>query len=238
MSLLALIGKNRGRLNADLGRTDKFWYVTATSYSLYQSLLPILRQHARGRLLDAGAGYLQYRHVLQPMVTSYESLDYDNGSAELDHVGDVQNLISIPAESYDTVFCNQVLEHVPSPWRAVPEMHRILRNGGKVIISVPHLSRLHDEPFDFYRYTGYALTHLLKESGFKDIAVVPSGGLFCFLFNQFSTVLLGVVWSVPVLCEIVFFVNKWLAVIPIVWLENRSDRRTKFPLNYIAVGTK
>ena len=45
--------------------------------------------------------------------------------------------LDLPDESVDIVFCNHVLEHVTDHSRALSELHRIIRKGGRLIISFP-----------------------------------------------------------------------------------------------------
>jgi len=45
--------------------------------------------------------------------------------------------IDIPDDSFDMVICNHVLEHVSSYGKALSELHRVLKPGGKLIISFP-----------------------------------------------------------------------------------------------------
>lgn len=52
----------------------------------------------------------------------------------------------LPAESFDVVVANEVLEHVDEELRALDEMHRLLRRGGTLILTVPHAGLL--EPLD------------------------------------------------------------------------------------------
>lgn len=46
--------------------------------------------------------------------------------------------IECPSEYFDTIYSTDVLEHVYWPRRAVKEMHRILKIGGLVLLSVPY----------------------------------------------------------------------------------------------------
>ena len=45
--------------------------------------------------------------------------------------------LDLPSESEDIIFCNHVLEHVSDPLKALSELHRVLRKGGRLIISFP-----------------------------------------------------------------------------------------------------
>lgn len=43
-------------------------------------------------------------------------------------------------EAYDTIFCEDVLEHLSDFEGCMRELHRVLKKGGKLFISVPHFS--------------------------------------------------------------------------------------------------
>lgn len=86
--------------------------------------------------------------------------------------------IPLNDNSVDIVLCNQVLEHVTDPVKSVREIHRILRSGGYFMGSVPHVSPIHLEPYDFRRYTSLGVEHLLKKEGFSEIVIEGSGGVF------------------------------------------------------------
>lgn len=49
-----------------------------------------------------------------------------------------------PDGSVDVVVCNQVLEHLKNVWLPMSEMHRVLRPGGRAVLSVPNLASLHN----------------------------------------------------------------------------------------------
>ena len=126
------------------------------------------------RVLDVGAGDAPYREI-------FESFDYvTNYWAGTEHVPDRPYDIVAPAHalpvedgSFDAVVCTQVLEHLPEPWVAVEEFHRVLAPGGRVVITAPLTWFLHELPHDYYRFTAYGLAHLLSRAGFQDIDVQP-----------------------------------------------------------------
>ena len=67
--------------------------------------------------------------------------------------------------SFETVFSSQVLEHVPEPWRMVEDMARVLKPGGHLILTAPHIWGLHEVPHDYFRFTSYGLQHLARRAG-------------------------------------------------------------------------
>ena len=66
---------------------------------------------------------------------------------------------------YDLVICEQVLEHVADPLRAVSTLRELCRDDGHVLVSTPFLLRLHGSPDDFWRFTPNGLATLLKSQG-------------------------------------------------------------------------
>ena len=171
-------------------------------------------------------------------MTLYHTLEMQPRSEDVTYVGDVQDMPMVAADSYDTAVCLETLEHVPEPWRAVGEIYRILAPGGKVILSVPHLSRLHDAPHDYYRYTAYGVRHLLESNGFAVLALERKGGLFAFLGHQASNAFLSALWGVKGLRRAAWFLNKWLITLPCAALDGVFSKGDVFALGFVAVGQK
>ena len=74
---------------------------------------------------------------------------------------DVQDLSDYPADAYDFVVLDEILEHVARPWVAVHEVHRILKPGGCLITSSPFMIAEHKVPMDYWRFTKDGLRVLL-----------------------------------------------------------------------------
>lgn len=86
----------------------------------------------------------------------------------IDQLMDV-NSIPYRDNSFDLVVCTNVLEHVPTPRRAIGEMHRCLKAGGALFLVVPFLFPVHDIPHDYFRFTEYALLDLLHDWSVVDV---------------------------------------------------------------------
>ena len=70
--------------------------------------------------------------------------------------------MSFRDKSLDGVICSEVLEHVPNYQAALDEIARVLRPGGKLLITSPFVFPLHGPP-DFWRFTPEAFQLLLRE---------------------------------------------------------------------------
>lgn len=100
-------------------------------------------------------------------------------SAAPDIVCDAEQL-TLEDASFDAVLCIEVMEHTTSPPALLSEIRRVLKPGGKLLLTVPFVFEIHDER-DYYRFTRMGLEHLLAE--FSEVSIEPNGGVFCVLFH-------------------------------------------------------
>jgi len=85
-------------------------------------------------------------------------------------VADIHNL-PFEDNSADAVICESSLEHLKSPEKAVKEMHRVLKPGGLIYISVPFIVGFHASADDYYRWTMPGLRELLKDFEEKESGI-------------------------------------------------------------------
>ena len=142
-------------------------------------------------LLDAGAGESAYKQLFSRQ--RYIAIDAAIGEAawnygNLDVVGTLAEL-PFADQSLDAVVCTQTLEHVENPYESVAEFHRILRPGGRLFLTVPFAHAEHQIPYDYFRYTSYALTSMCANAGFVEIRVEPFGGMFTRMAYELPSVL-------------------------------------------------
>jgi SAM-dependent methyltransferase len=228
--------KERGRAASDYyaGR-EEYFSLSPAGLTLLRALKPLVKEHCRGRVLDAGAGRGDNRDMLMQHAKEYVGMDVSQSTAT-SVVGDAQCL-PLTDTSFDTVFCSQVLEHVPRPWNALAEMKRVLKPGGHLILTVPHISWLHNEPHDYYRYTKHGLRFLLNQAGFEEVKMKPAGGLLSLLGHIPATVLMNLTYGVPVLHPLVRVLNRfWVSVVSA--LDESVEKKKIFALNYVCVFRK
>ena len=232
MGLLNAIKENSRRVSDAVAGSADYYELATTNLSLLRALGPLYAEHVRGRVLDAGAGRQAYRALIEPHAERYESLDLDNA----DHVGD---LLAIPLldGAFDTVVCTQVIQHVPDPGLALREIARVLRPGGRLILSAPHLVWLHNEPHDYFRFTVHGLRRLIEEAGLRPLRIEPVGGLVCFLAYAPSTLLLAALWPVRPLFRLALLANR-LFIRAALLADRFVGARRLYPTNYVVVAEK
>ncbi|HEX6828169.1 MAG TPA: methyltransferase domain-containing protein [Burkholderiales bacterium] len=69
--------------------------------------------------------------------------------------------------SVDAIYCEAVLEHLYAPGRAVEEMRRVLRPGGKVFACTPFLQAYHGYPHHYQNFTLTGHQRLFSDRGFR-----------------------------------------------------------------------
>jgi len=135
----------------------------------------------RGTVLDVGAGTVaRYRHYFK--YEKYIRMDVKQEEG-IDVVGSVES-IPFPDNTFDSVICTQVLEHVVHPERAMSELNRVLRSGGMLLLTIPQACELHEEPNDFSRFTKYWIEQMAQEFGLEVELLMARGGMFSMI-SQF-----------------------------------------------------
>lgn len=122
----------------------------------------------RHSLLDLGCGQKPYRELYGAYIKKSFGLDMpttQHGMQAIDVQGRGTELPFID-QTFDLVFCTEVMEHVAEPKRMLEEIYRVLKPGGHLILTTPFLVPVHEAPYDFYRYTPYGLQHLVKQASF------------------------------------------------------------------------
>ena len=147
------------------------------------------RSPRRGEAVDVGAGGGPYRALLDRAGYTTRTLDIAPGPG-VDIVGQAEST-GLADASVDLVICTQVLEHARTPWLAMREFARILRPGGSVLFSVPHIWFHHPHPHDYWRMTVEGVVALCEEGDLQVVDVKAQGGSAAALFQAFNFLLYG-----------------------------------------------
>ena len=183
--------------------------------------LNFIKPYLIGKVLDIGCADCYLKKLVNNK-DQYIGLDYPKTTSEMYHTvptvyGDAHAL-SFSDSTVDSVALLDVLEHLHTPESCIAEIQRALKPDGFFILQVPFLYPIHDAPYDFHRWTEYALSQLLENNGFKIDSRFSQGSTpntFSLLTNiglsKITLDLIGVskifVIFVPIVLILIFLIN-------------------------------
>jgi SAM-dependent methyltransferase len=199
-----------------------------------------LKIHAKGFLLDLGCGKVPFYQSYKNYITDNICVDWDNSlhpNLFVDYSMDLNIPLLLGNDEFDTIILSDVLEHISNPEQLWSEMFRVLKPGGTLIINVPFLYQVHEQPYDYFRYTRYALELFADNAGFKIIQIEETGGLPEVLTDLIAK---GVK-HVPVLgISLALFFQKVTSIFIKTNFGKRISKLTSknFPLGYFLIAKK
>jgi SAM-dependent methyltransferase len=120
-------------------------------------------------------------------VNTYTGLDYATEVSEKNELmaADVFYdgvTIPFPDNHFDSVFSSEVLEHVFNPDVILPEIYRVMKPGANLLLTCPFFWPEHEQPYDYARYSSFALKHLMQKHGFEVVHYEKTGSYWeCLL---------------------------------------------------------
>lgn len=156
----------RLRLSPSLGDPD---------YLIFKLRRPIIEKWCaaigEGDLvvLDIGGRIQPYRPLLQASVKHYFAVDLMlEGLVDVVATGE-----RLPFRNgcCDLVLCNDTLQYIPNPAPVLNEIHRVLRTGGRLILSTRGSYPVHHD--EYWRFLPNALRHLTY--AFSKVEIAPEG---------------------------------------------------------------
>lgn len=132
------------------------------------------------RVLDYGCGGSPYRSLFGDC--TYHRADL-RGTDSIDFEFGPELRLPPEAGGYDCVLSTQVLEHVENPKVYLQECYRVLRPGGRLILTTHGLFEDHGCPYDYWRWTVYGLQQDVEAAGLtvqkmQKLTTGPRGALF------------------------------------------------------------
>jgi SAM-dependent methyltransferase len=151
-------------------------------------------------MLNVGSHTAEFRSKTQPWIDRYlfrpfaergrkvVHTDIQNADG-VDLVGDLtdpQFLSSVRAMKFRSVFCNNLLEHVPGPEKICHAMAAAVEPGGYLLISVPHRFPYHPDPLDtMFRPSPEELAKLFPKTEIVTHQKLTCGNLSTYAFSRF-----------------------------------------------------
>jgi len=178
--------------------------ITASNYLSRKGIDESIRTFGKGfseeaKVIDIGCGDKPYARYFR---CQYYGLDVANNS-KADYVGDILNN-QLSDATYDGIVMTQVLEHVEDAQKAIDEVERLLKPGGRAFISAPFCMRVHETPIssdiakynnfnknihpiwqrDYWRFSKYGLIVLCKN--FTRVEINETTGYLCTILQMIN----------------------------------------------------
>ncbi|HKW14415.1 MAG TPA: class I SAM-dependent methyltransferase [Candidatus Krumholzibacteria bacterium] len=188
-----------------------------------------LGTYARGHLLDLGCGEAPLYGVYRALVTNITCVDWAgslHATRHADVLADLNETCPLPDETFDTILCTDVIEHLKHPERLFMDAARMLRSGGHLILGTPYLYPLHELPHDYFRSSASALEMMARDARLTVVELRPYGSYRHVLGMMLAKKL----QHIPLVRSLV----------PRLALMRRRHVRvtTAFPLGYLVVASK
>jgi SAM-dependent methyltransferase len=154
----------------------------------YTQFIP---KYCHGRLVDVGCGQLPFYGFYRDYVQDVTAVDWFNSVNMNEHIDVFADLNKPPVpglenDSFDCAILSDVLEHIFEPRLLIGEIARILKPGGCLLMNVPFYYYIHEMPYDFHRYTEFALQRYFEEGGFDIVHLQRIGGVGACLISLTS----------------------------------------------------
>ena len=154
-----------------------------SGYILRKKLLRAICRHSKymnGKMMDFGCGAKPYKSLFN--VNEYIGVDFQgqghsHENEQIDVFYDGKTL-PFPDNHFDSVFSTEVFEHVFNLEEIVVEIKRVMKSGGKILITCPFAIPEHEQPNDYARYSSFGLKHLFAKNNFKVIEYEKIGNHF------------------------------------------------------------
>lgn len=147
---------------------------------------------ARGaaKAVDIGCGGQPFRALLEHIGYSYCGVDVNADGGPVDVVCAADE--RLPDEllgrgPFDFLLCTEVVEHVADWQTAFANFNVLLAPGGRALVTAPHVYRLHEEPYDFWRPTLHAVDYYARRSGFHPLYRKAAGDAWDVLGTFLAT---------------------------------------------------
>ena len=183
----------------------------------------LVTRHARGRLLDLGCGRAPLAGVYAGLVDVAVTLDR-RPAPEVAVVADLDAPLPVGDAAVDTLLATDVLEHVRRPAALWAEAARVLAPGGTLLVGVPFLVGLHEEPHDHHRFTEHALRAAAADVDLEVLELRPYGDVVDLLADL----------GVRALGELGRGRGAHVAAGVLSPLHRRRRRVRRLPLGYVA----
>lgn len=171
-SLIVTYADGSGEIGVD-GLTNAAW--GDPYFQSWENFIAALGKFEGGTVLEIGSrarSGISRKHRI-PSQLDYIGLDILAGP-NVDIVGDAHELNTLfPKQKFVAAFSTSVFEHLLMPWKVTVELNHVLHPGAIVYTSTHQTWPIHEEPWDFWRYSRYSWDGIFNPpTGFEILEAV------------------------------------------------------------------
>jgi SAM-dependent methyltransferase len=195
----------------------------------------LLLTNKKLNILNVGSGGDVQKLLLQFKGVNLLNIDIDYLRGP-DIVCDItdSNLTNIINFEPDLVCIFEVLEHVKEPHKAIRNIYKILKKGGKCICSAPFIFPIHDEPNDYFRFTIYGLKLLFKD--FSTINILKKNGWLESFFVNLTRLIKERNFILKIISIIFMFL--YFLIYPLIIILQKITSSDKLTSGYFLTAIK
>ena len=186
------------------------------------------------KVLNVGAGGT-IETYLKTKFNFVRSIDV-NVNREPDQVIDVCDIDQLKDLTFtpQLICMFEVLEHTKNPIDAIQNLFEIIDENSYVMLSTPFIFHIHDEPYDYFRFTKYGLEILFQN--FKEVVVKPRNGWFETILVLFVRLRM----ERNILSKMIgnLFILIYFLLTPITYLLQRIIKSEKITTGYFVYAKK
>ena len=171
------------------------WLMAQLIADKYTEFIP---KYVKGRILDLGCGSVPLFGLYKSFMSENICVDWDKSIHQnqyLDISMDISKPLPFPDDSFDTIICSDVLEHIFEPKNVIEEMIRVCKDNGFIILNVPFDYWMHENPYDYNRMTRFFYERFAEESDDVQLVLIkPLGGRIAVLVDKYAKIAVAHRW--------------------------------------------
>lgn len=151
-------------LDASPRISNRYYHLIRELHAAVETATLSFKLRPQDQVLDYGCATMRYRNLF-PEGCNYVGADLP-GNELANVLLDPDGRVPLPDASFDAVISTQVLEHVEDPVLYLNECRRLLKPGGRLLLSTHGLHVYHPCPNDYWRWTYTGLERVINQAGF------------------------------------------------------------------------
>jgi len=237
-------------------------YLHLMQFDIHKAMMHNKLKHIsssiKGTWLDIGAGdkpYKKYFSATDNYLTTntkrhYSTADFELLNKQTTYWIEDGKALPVADNSMDGVACFQVLSVIDDPDKFFREISRVLKPGGKLILTTDFLYSVWSQE-DRFRHTAFNLAQLAESNDFKDSITESFGGFGSTLYSLFmrymrsfpglwkqKTILAKVISAIPYFILLLLLPIFSLMGLIVFLIEKDNNSTTDFAFNLLLTATK